>query len=222
MPTLPFVTLKFAISLDGRLATRTGDSQWISSDDSLQLAHQLRAEHDAILVGIGTVLADNPRLNVRRVDGRDPLRVIVDGSLQIAIDANVLRPEAAPRTLIATTTTAAATRIAAIQKSGAEVLLLPNEPHSQRVHLEALLMELHRRSIKSVLVEGGAGIITALLAARLVNRMVVAIAPKIIGQGLEAIGDLGITKLRDALTFISFQTARLGPDMIFDGLLKEQ
>jgi diaminohydroxyphosphoribosylaminopyrimidine deaminase / 5-amino-6-(5-phosphoribosylamino)uracil reductase len=222
MTALPFVTLKFAISLDGRIATKTGDSQWISSSDSLQFAHQLRTEHDAIMVGIGTVLADNPRLNVRLVEGRDPLRVIVDGRLQIPTDANVLIEEAAKNTLIATTDAADEGRLAEIKNLGAEVLRLPAEPDSRRVSLQALLTELHQRSIQSILVEGGAGIITALLSARLVNRMVIAIAPKIIGQGIEAIGDLGITKLSNALTFASFKTEHLGPDIIFDGLLKDR
>jgi riboflavin-specific deaminase-like protein len=221
MTALPFVTLKFAISLDGRIATKTGDSQWISSNASLQLAHQLRAEHDAILVGIGTVLADNPRLNVRLVEGKDPLRVIVDSHLQIPTGANVFAEGAAKNTLVATTQVVDERRLAEIKNLGAEVLQLPAENNSQRVNLEALLAELRRRSIKSVLVEGGAAIITALLSARLVNRMVVAIAPKIIGQGIEAVGDLGIRKLSDALTFASFKTEMLGADMIFDGLLQE-
>jgi diaminohydroxyphosphoribosylaminopyrimidine deaminase/5-amino-6-(5-phosphoribosylamino)uracil reductase len=222
MTALPFVTLKFAISLDGRIATKTGDSQWISSSDSLQFAHQLRVEHDAIMVGIGTVLADNPRLNVRLVEGRDPLRVIVDGRLQIPDSANVLIEEAAKNTLIATTGAADENRLTEIKNLGAEVLRLPAQEDSGRVNLQSLLVELHRRSIKSILVEGGASIITSLLSARLVNRMVVAIAPKIIGQGIEAVGDLGITKLSDAITFASFKTERLGPDMIFDGLLKDE
>jgi diaminohydroxyphosphoribosylaminopyrimidine deaminase / 5-amino-6-(5-phosphoribosylamino)uracil reductase len=222
MTALPFVTLKFAISLDGRLATKTGDSQWISSDSSLKFAHQLRAEHDAILVGIGTVLADNPRLNVRLVEGQDPLRIVVDGRLQISDNANVLIDGAAKNTLIATTDAADEKRIAEISNLGAEILRLPAEEGTGRVNLQALLAELQNRSIKSILVEGGAGIITALLSARLVNRMVIAIAPKIIGQGIEAIGDLGITKLNDALTFRYFQTSRLGPDMIFDGLLNDE
>src|ERR1044071_9172672 len=96
---LPLVTVKYAQTLDGRIATATGDSQWISGPDSLKLAHQLRAEHDSILVGIGTVLADDPQLNVRLVDGRDPLRVIVDSHLRTPRTARALAGDAARHTL---------------------------------------------------------------------------------------------------------------------------
>lgn len=216
---LPFVTLKFAQSLDGRIATATGDSQWISSPSSLRLAHRLRREHDAIMVGIGTVIADDPRLTVRLVNGRDPLRVIIDSRLRIPITARVLREGAAHRTLIATTDMADGRRIEELKDLGAEVLLTTSEAHQSRVNLQQLLAELGRRSIASVLVEGGAGIITSLLEAGCVDRLVVALAPKIIGRGIEAVGDLGITSLSDAITFSSVKTRRLGPDIIFDGRL---
>ncbi len=224
MKPLPLVTVKFATTLDGRIATKTGDSQWISCAETLQLAHQLRAEHDAIMVGVGTVLADNPRLNVRLVAGRNPLRVIVDSQLKIPLEANVLNIETARETLIATTQAADRNRLEAVKNLGAEVLLFSSHaednPISPRVNLEQLLAELYRRNIKSVLVEGGSKIITALLAARLVNRLIAVIAPKIIGQGIEAIGDLGITNLRDAITFAAVKTEKLGTDIVVDCLLK--
>ncbi len=221
MNPLPLVTVKYATTLDGRIATTLGDSQWISCAETLQLAHQLRAEHDAIMVGIGTVVADNPRLNVRLVEGRNPLRVIIDSRLQIPLEANVLQGEAAKETLIATTQVAETDRIEAIKGLGAEVFVLKDaNPLAPRVNLESLLEELYQRNIKSVLVEGGSKIITALLAARLVNRLVVVVAPKIIGQGIEAIGDLGITRLRDAITFTSVKTEKLGTDIVFDCLLE--
>jgi len=214
---LPAVTAKFAQSLDGRMATVTGDSQWISSPSSRRLAHQLRGEHDAILVGIGTVLADDPQLNVRLVKGRDPLRVIVDSRLRLPATARVLAAGAAQHTLVATTKLADAKRLRAIKRAGAEVLRLPAA--NSQVDLRALLEALAQRGIKSVLVEGGAQIITSLLKARLVDRLVVVIAPKIIGKGTEAIGDLGITRLQEALQVSQFRTRRLGPDIVFDGYL---
>ena len=216
---LPFVTVKFASTLDGRIATRTGDSQWISGPASLRLAHQLRRENDGILVGIGTVLADNPRLTVRLVNGRDPLRIVIDSRLRIPVTARVLQEGAAHHTLIATTDRADPGRIRELEDLGAEVLMLPEEANRAGVSFIELFAALGRRRVASVLVEGGAGIITSLLAARLVDRMVIAIAPKIMGQGLEAIGDLGITSLANALTFSSVKTRRLGDDIIFDGRL---
>lgn len=223
MKSLPYVTVKYAASLDGRIATKTGDSQWISCAETLQLAHQLRAEHDAIMVGIGTVLADNPRLDVRLVEGRNPLRVIIDSYLQIPLEANVLKRERAKETLIVTTEAADKNRLAEIKNLGAEVLVLSrgeDKIAAPRVSLEQLLSELSLRHIKTVLVEGGSKIITGLLAAHLVNRLIVVVAPKIIGQGIEAIGDLGITRLSDAITFASVKTERLGTDVVFDCLLQ--
>ncbi|MEK6411014.1 MAG: bifunctional diaminohydroxyphosphoribosylaminopyrimidine deaminase/5-amino-6-(5-phosphoribosylamino)uracil reductase RibD [Acidobacteriota bacterium] len=217
---VPFVTVKFAQSLDGRIATSTGDSRWISAPPSLQLAHKLRREHDAILVGIGTVLADDPQLTVRLIKGRDPLRVIIDSKLRIPLASRVLAGGAAPRTLVAADVTADPNRASKIQELGAEILRLPAARNRSGIDISRLLEELGRRGVASVLVEGGKGVITSLLAARAVDRLVVVIAPKIIGQGTEAIGDLEITRLSEAITFSSVKIRRLGPDVIFDGRLK--
>ena len=214
---LPFVTVKIAQTLDGRIATASGDSQWISGPSSLKLAHQLRHEHDAIMVGIGTALADDPQLTVRLVNGSDPLRIVVDSKLRLPDKARVLADGAARRTLVATTDKADRERAREIERMGAEVLTLPASRSGAQVDLRALLEELRRRGIKSALVEGGSGIITSLLTARLVDRLVVVIAPKIIGRGISAIGQLNINRLRDAITFSEFKTKRLGPDIVFDG-----
>jgi riboflavin-specific deaminase-like protein len=225
---LPFVTVKFAISLDGRMATKTGDSKWISSEPSRRLAHQLRSEHDAVIVGIGTVLADDPHLTVRLVEGRNPLRVIVDSRLRVPPNSRVLSDGDPQLTLIATTQQADAERVCQIRSLGAGVLILPGTslPHGSSgpdchehfgVDLQELLKALGQSGIASVLVEGGAGIITSMLAERRVDRLVMAIAPKIIGRGVDAIGDLGIERLQDAITFSSIETSKLDQDLIFDG-----
>jgi riboflavin-specific deaminase-like protein len=216
---LPFITIKIASTLDGRIATRTGESQWISGPAALRLAHQLRRENDCIMVGIGTVLADNPRLTVRLVGGRDPLRIIIDSRLRIPVTARVLQEGAAHHTLIATSDRADPARVRELEDLGSEILILPEEGNGAGLNLIELLTALGRRRIASALVEGGAGIITSLLSARLVDRMVIILAPKIIGQGLEAIGDLGITTLEGAITFSSTKTRKIGDDIMFDGRL---
>ncbi len=215
LPTRTSLTVHYAQTLDGRIATRTGHSQWISGQDSLRLAHQLRASHQAVMVGVGTVLADNPRLTVRNVPGPSPLRIVVDSTLRLPLDAAVLTDGAAP-TLVATTPRAPDGRMAAVRERGAEVLVVSCDA-SGRVNLANLLDQLTARGVRSVLVEGGAGLVTSAFQERLVDRLVVCIAPKVLGTGLEAIGNLDILRLDDAVTFGQARFSTLGQDVIFDG-----
>src|SRR6185436_10167387 len=161
-------------------ATASGDSQWISGPSSLKLAHKLRREHDAIMVGIGTVLKDDPRLTVRLVGGRDPLRVILDSKLRLPVQARVLANGAARHTLVIATHEADPARAAELESLGAEVLKIEAASGGMGVNVTSALVNLGRRGIESVLVEGGAATVTSLLAARLVDRLVIAIAPKIV------------------------------------------
>jgi len=216
---IPFVTVKFAQSLDGRIATATGDSKWITGEEARRFAHQLRSEHDAILVGIGTVLADDPELTVRLVDGRSPLRVVVDTRLRTPLTARVLANGAAPGTLIACAESADHARAQAIEDLGGEVLRFVVNDDETGIDIARLLDALGHRGIKSVLVEGGRQIITSFLFARAVDRVVAIIAPKIIGQGIESIGDLGIRQISDAITFRSLNTRSVGEDIVLDGRL---
>ncbi len=217
-PVQPLVTVHYAQTLDGRLATRTGDSQWISGQPSLVLAHRLRSLHTAVLVGAGTVMADDPRLTARLVDGPTPVRVVVDSTLRLPLSARLLNDGAAP-TIVATTQRAPVERRASFAARGAEVLVLASTPGGQ-VDLGALLEELGRRGMPSLLVEGGAGVITAMLRERRVRRLVVSIAPLVLGSGIEAVGELDIMRLRDALAFRRASFSQLGPDVIFDGELE--
>jgi diaminohydroxyphosphoribosylaminopyrimidine deaminase/5-amino-6-(5-phosphoribosylamino)uracil reductase len=212
----PFVTLGYAQTLDGRLATSTGSSQWISAPESLRFSHELRAEHDAIMVGAGTACKDDPRLTVRLVAGQDPLRVVVDSTLRTPITAAVLADGAAPGTVLAVTDRAPAAKRDKVRALDATVLCLPTDVRG-RVDLLALLAVLHERGVGSVLVEGGAGMITALLRARLVDRLVVCLAPKILGAGIEAVGDLGIRELAGALILTDTSVTPYGVDLILDG-----
>ncbi len=211
----PVVTLSYAQTLDGRLATSTGSSQWISASESLRFSHELRAGHDAIMVGVGTVCRDDPRLTVRLVAGRDPLRVVVDSTLRTPLTAAVLAQDAAPGTVLAVTDRAPAAKRDKVRALGASVLRLPGDAGG-RVDLVALLAALHERGIGSVLVEGGAQMITALLRARLVDRLAVCIAPKILGAGIEAVGDLGIRDLTRSLIMTDTSVTAYGVDLILD------
>jgi riboflavin-specific deaminase-like protein len=216
MAGLPHVTLHYAQTLDGRIATHTGHSQWISCTDTLRFAHQLRADHEAVMVGAGTICADNPRLTVRLVDGASPLRIVVDSELRVPLGAHLLT-DGGP-TLVATTSRAPVFRIEAVRRQGADVLIV-HEDDAGRVDLVDLLRRLGSRGLSSVLIEGGAALITSALRGRLVDRLTVCIAPKVLGSGIEAIGDLGIRSMSEALDFVTSSFTSVGEDIIFDGQL---
>jgi len=212
----PSITIKIAQTLDGRIATLTGQSQWITCEPARALAHELRATHDAVLVGIGTVLHDNPRLTVRLVDGPDPLRVVADSRLRIPLDSCLLT-EHPERTICVAAEGAPAERVAAIRALGARVLFGRRGPDG--LDLADMLGRLRELGIRSLMVEGGSGITTSLLRDGLVDRLVVCIAPKVLGAGLDAVGDLGIRDLGNALSFRETTIRQLGPDILFDGIV---
>jgi diaminohydroxyphosphoribosylaminopyrimidine deaminase/5-amino-6-(5-phosphoribosylamino)uracil reductase len=212
---MPFVTIKYAQTLDGRIATATGESQWISSEASLKFTHQLRAAHDAILVGAGTVIKDNPELTVRLVRGRNPLRVIVDSELNIPKQAKIFQNISSPPTLIATIKTAADPRFQRLAGSGVEIITIKADKKGN-VDLKKLFKILAGRNISSILIEGGAQIITSVLKNNLANRLVTIIAPKIIGSGIEAVGDLNIRSLGAAKILSIQKVLRRGDDIIID------
>ena len=183
---LPLVTLKFAQTLDGKIATVTGDSKWISSPSSLRFAHRLRSIHDAILVGVETIIRDDPRLSVRLVKGKNPRRIIVDSRLRIPLDSKVLGKRAAPSTVIATTSLSGQRKTDRIISTGAQVWRVRKDT-SNRVDLRCLLEKLGKADIPSVLVEGGSRVLTSFLKRRLADYLVVIIAPKIVGKGIESV-----------------------------------
>jgi diaminohydroxyphosphoribosylaminopyrimidine deaminase/5-amino-6-(5-phosphoribosylamino)uracil reductase len=211
----PTVTVSYAQTLDGRLATANGSSRWISSPDSLRFAHALRAEHDAVAIGAGTACNDDPRLTVRHVPGEDPLRVVVDSTLRTPLTAAVLADGAARGTVLAVTDRAPDGRCEEAESLGATVLRIPADG-AGRVNLGALLSGLHSLGVRSVMVEGGAALITSFLYERLVDRLAVCIAPKILGRGIEAVGDLGICDLTDSLTLAETSVTPYGVDLVLD------
>ncbi len=212
---MPFVTLKWAQTLDGRIATAKGSSRWISSPESLKLAHQLRAVNDAILVGVSTVIKDNPELTTRLVKGRNPLRIILDSMLRIPLDAKVLQNQDKAKTLVAATPRAAKQKLAALQKMGIEVLITPPDKEG-RVDLTNLLKTLGKREITSLLVEGGGEVITSFLRLNLVDNLVAIIAPKLLGKGTDAVGDLNIADLAKAYQLNIEKVYRSGVDIVME------
>lgn len=213
---MPFVTLKFAQTLDGRIATASGHSQWISSPSSRRFAHRLRSIHDAILVGVGTVMADDPELTVRLTPGRNPVRIIVDSHLRIPLHSNVLKHQGTAKTIIATTRGAGLEKRTLLKDMGIGVVLI-DEDSRRRIDMSSLLAELGKTEISSVLIEGGTEVITTILREQLADRAVIIIAPKIAGKGREAVGDLGIEKMNDALGFTYEKVLWKGGDLVIDG-----
>jgi diaminohydroxyphosphoribosylaminopyrimidine deaminase/5-amino-6-(5-phosphoribosylamino)uracil reductase len=217
----PFVTVKFAQSLDGRVATVTGNSQWVSSAPSLRLAHRERSLHDAILVGVGTVLQDDPELTVRLVRGRNPLRVILDSRLRTPLGAKVLRDQDRAKTLVVTTRLSDREKRDELHRIGVETLSLPGG-RTGGVSLARLLEELGKRGVSSLLVEGGSEVITAFLREKRAQRLLAVIAPKIIGKGVETVGDLGTKQVSKALRLRFRKVSRRGDDVVIDARVGEQ
>lgn len=181
---LPFVTLSYAQSLDGSIAALRGHPLAISGLNSAALAHSLRAAHDGILVGIGTVLSDDPRLTVRMVSGADPQPIILDSRLRFPLDAKLLHNGGSRVPWIVATEKVEQDRETALTRSGAHVMRVVADAKG-RIDLLSLLLTVKKSGIRTLLVEGGSRVITSFLMARLVNQVVITIAPRILG-GLRA------------------------------------
>lgn len=222
----PFVVMKAAMTLDGKIATAGGESQWITGEAARRDVHRLRSRVDAVMVGLGTVLCDDPQLTVR-LSGRrlgagsirQPLRVVLDERLQIPFTAKVLSSDAKGRVLIATTKQAPQSRIDQLQARGVTVLVLPSE-HGL-VSLEACLAALGKRGVTSVLLEGGSELNASALRLGLVNRVRLYIAPLLLGgqdaKGL--IGGVSPKHLADAIRLKEVRVRRIGPDLLVEGLI---
>jgi diaminohydroxyphosphoribosylaminopyrimidine deaminase/5-amino-6-(5-phosphoribosylamino)uracil reductase len=203
----PYVRWKYAATLDGRIAAADGSSRWISSAQSRADVHRLRAEADAVVVGSGTLLADDPHLAVRGIEGAtQPLRVVVDSRARITRDARVL-DDAAP-TLVAVAKDADTAHLPDVA-----TVRLPYNKASTGLDLAALLTELHTRGVRSVLVEGGPTITAAFVAAELVDAVTGYLAPSLLGAGPAALADTGISTIAQALRLDVTDVARLGPDL---------
>ena len=215
----PLVILKSALTLDGRSATVTGDSRWISGEESRAWVHRLRDKCDAIMVGIGTVLHDDPQLTCRLPGGggRDPLRIIVDARLDIPMSAAVLAGSAAHGTLLAVTAEASKDKARLLEERGATVLTCADT--AGRVELGDLLNKLGARGVQSVLVEGGAILNQSLLTTGLVDRVVIFFAPKLLGgnDGKGMFSGDGVRTLAEAVRLRDVRVSRCGEDTLIEG-----
>lgn len=218
--SMPFVTLKSAVSLDGKIALNDGSSQWISGPASRQRAHFLRHCHDAVLVGAATAMADNPHLSVR-LEGnhQQPARVVLDGRGVISADLQLFdKSTFNVPVYVATTAQMSEPKQKELEQRGAKVLSLPEK--NGHVDLTALLRELYAQGICSVLVEGGAHLSGALLHEQLVDKVVCYVAPLIVGEGMSWAEGLKVDSLNDALRLQDVQTACAGEDVEFCGYLE--
>lgn len=218
---LPWVIMKAAVSLDGRIATASGHSNWITGKAARHYVHQLRDRVDAILVGIGTALADDPSLTTRLSGsrGRDPLRVVLDSTLRLPATAKMLTQESASRTMIFCGPQPAAGKVTALEAAGA--LVRPVALHrSGGLELKLVLRQLANEGITSVLVEGGGQVHGALLRAGLVDEVKMFVAPLFIGgDGLPVVDAQGVTVVSQARRLHEVRTRRFGDDVLIEGLI---
>jgi diaminohydroxyphosphoribosylaminopyrimidine deaminase/5-amino-6-(5-phosphoribosylamino)uracil reductase len=212
----PFVILKVAATLDGKISTRTGNSKWISSEASRHMVHRLRNEIDGVIVGIGTVLKDDPLLTARIRGGRDPFRIILDSRLRIPDEAAVLRtsPE---KTVVATTEMAPKDRASRLEEKGVHVLIL--ESKDQRIDLNSLLGKLGEMEMMSLLVEGGSRVNGSFLDEGLVDKVLFFLSPRLIGdcEALGIFGGKGAIQLEEAIPVRDLRIRKVGGDILIEG-----
>lgn len=213
----PFVVLKAAMTLDGKIATATGQSKWITNETSRAYGYKLRDIYDGIMVGINTVIEDNPMLTARVDGGKNPIRIVVDSNLKIDINANVVQDKSA-KTIVATTDKADKDKILKLQAQNVDVIVVDKD-ENDKVDIEKLLNILGQQNICSILVEGGATLSGSFVAKKLVDKVYFFIAPKIVG-GKEAktpVAGTGILNLQEALALKDIQIEKLEEDILIIG-----
>jgi riboflavin-specific deaminase-like protein len=206
----PYVVLKYAQTVDGRIATRRGDAKWISSEAERRISHGLRAACDAVLVGVGTAIVDDPQLTVRMVPGSSPLRVVLDSTLRLPSTARVLDKRAG--TVVIATAASSEKRRAALRARAVGVHLVDAGPRG--VDVASALRTLRALGVGSLLVEGGGRVITSFFAEKLVDRLVLGIAPTIMGAGIDAVGDLGVASVADSVRLTNRSVHKAGDDLL--------
>jgi len=214
----PFVILKAAATWDAKIATRNGDSKWISGETSRRFVQKLRNQVDGVLVGIGTVLKDNPLLTTRIRGGRDPYRIVLDSRLKISEEARVIGTPPS-KAIIATTTLAPGDKIERLEKRGVQILIV--DAKEGRINLRTCLSKLGEMGMMSLLVEGGSQINGSFLDEGLIDKLLLFLSPKLIGdhQALGIFGGRGVSNLREAIAVKEIKTRKMGEDLLLEGYL---
>ena len=220
---LPYVIAKAAVSLDGKIATVTGDSKWITNEKSRRYAHRLRRESDAVLVGIGTVIKDDPELTVRHVacKGNQPRRVVIDAMAKIGMGARLLQSPLADGTIVAVSRDAAETKIEKIRGAGANVIFCKSRKN--RINLRDLLGKLAKEGILYVLIEGGSGVLTSAFNENLVDEVAFFYAPILIGgeNAPTLFGGKGIEQIKNSLQIKNIDIQRFDDNILICGTIKK-
>ncbi|MCC5889971.1 MAG: bifunctional diaminohydroxyphosphoribosylaminopyrimidine deaminase/5-amino-6-(5-phosphoribosylamino)uracil reductase RibD [Alkalibacterium sp.] len=215
----PFTVMKYAMTLDGKIATETGQSKWISSKESREHAHRLRGELSGIMAGIGTVLKDNPQLTCRVPGYGNPIRIVVDSQLRIPLDAAVLADQNEAKTVILTTQYASEEKLKALEAMSIEVIKVRDT--DKRVDLSEAMQVLGEKGIDSILLEGGGKLNASALEAGIVNKVTIYIAPKLVGgeNAISPVMGRGVKTMSEAYLFKDTQTFRIGEDIVIEALI---
>ncbi len=221
---LPFCILKTAMTLDGKIATYTGDSKWITNEESRRYVHELRHQVAAIMVGIGTVMTDNPMLTARLEgkEGKSPIRIIVDTKARIPLNSKVLQCNSDQKTIIATTDLANKDKIKAIEQMGAQVLITPLKDN--QVDLTYLVKALGEHKLDSILLEGGSTLNYSALRQDIVDKVISFVAPKLIGGATAKtpIGGQGISLIKDSILLKDMTILKSKDDLMIEAYLRRE
>lgn len=217
---LPYVTVKWAMSLDGKIATHTGDSRWITSDESRAYVHEIRGLVDGILVGINTVLRDDPLLTCRLEGGRNPKRIIIDSNASLPLNSRLLKTINESEIIVAVNKSARQDRVAKLEQSGCKIIQTKDTNGS--VDLHDLFHRLGNMKLTNILVEGGSRVITSMIEGRLVDKVMVFIAPIIIGgEGAKSpVLGKGIDKISEAAKIHEISVKKILNDVVIEGILE--
>ncbi len=214
---LPYVVFKSAVTLDGQTSTSAGDSKWISCEASRDLVHQLRNQVDAIMVGSGTVIADDPRLTTRITEGgRDPVRIVLDGGLNTSPEANVYVQSSEAKTILVTSLQHSEEDLDPFRKADVEIILVENGASGLDLH--AVLSELGQRNLQHILLEGGRTLGGAMMREGLVDRIMLFVAPKIVGgSGCGLFSGEGVLKMADSMPLVNLRARQVDSDILLEG-----